>query len=258
MEKSNVKNITLFAHDRVGEYVVEHLLTNCYGDIKNIVLMPSEMNNGNIYLLLEKYKFPKTSIFFYGDSFLEKVSNNPSFFSSTYFFLLWWPKIISSQIIDIPTNGVINLHPSYLPFCKGKDSNFWSIVEDTDFGVSIHLVTPRIDDGPIVFQRKIDKSWLDNGQTLYEKSKKEIVELFIESYSSIKDGKYSLIPQNKDRGSFHLRKELEPKSKIDLEKKYKAKDLLNLLRARTFDGHPACWFESDNEQYEVRISISKK
>ena len=31
-------------------------------------------------------------------------------------------------------------------------------------------------------------------------------------------------------------------SEIDLKKSYKAKDLFNLLRARTFTGKPSCWF----------------
>ena len=43
-----------------------------------------------------------------------------------YFLLLWWPKIISESIINISKKGAINLHPSYLPYCRGKDPNFWT------------------------------------------------------------------------------------------------------------------------------------
>ena len=46
-------------------------------------------------------------------------------------------------------------------------------------------------------------------------------------------------------------------SEIDLGKKYKAKDLLNLLRARTFSGKPSCWFRDEDNKYEVRIKIKK-
>ncbi len=46
-------------------------------------------------------------------------------------------------------------------------------------------------------------------------------------------------------------------SEIDLEKTYKAKDLLNLLRARTFVGKPSCWFYFKKNKYEVRIKIDK-
>ena len=69
-------------------------------------------------------------------------------------FLLWWPKIIKKDLIEIPSSGVINIHPSYLPFCRGKDPNYWALRDDLKFGVSIHKVTPGIDDGPILFRKK--------------------------------------------------------------------------------------------------------
>ena len=48
-------------------------------------------------------------------------------------------------------------------------------------------------------------------------------------------------------------------SKIDINKSYTAKQLLNLLRARTFQGHPSCWFEDvDGQEYEVKIQIKRK
>ena len=46
-------------------------------------------------------------------------------------------------------------------------------------------------------------------------------------------------------------------SEIDLEKSYKAKDLFNLLRARTFMGKPSCWFFFKKSKYEIRIKIDK-
>ena len=46
-------------------------------------------------------------------------------------------------------------------------------------------------------------------------------------------------------------------SEIDLDKSYKAKDLFNLLRARTFIGKPGCWFFFKKSKYEIRIKIDK-
>ena len=44
---------------------------------------------------------------------------------------------------------------------------------------------------------------------------------------------------------------------IDLEKSYKAKDLFNLLRARTFTSKPSWWFFLKKDKNEVRIKIDK-
>ena len=50
-----------------------------------------------------------------------------------------------SKKAKIPKYETINLHPSYLPHFKGKDPNFWSILKDGPYGVSIHRVNKKID-----------------------------------------------------------------------------------------------------------------
>ena len=50
---------------------------------------------------------------------------------------------------------MINLHISYLPYNKGAHPNFWSWVKNTPKGVSIHLISEKIDAGDIIFQKKL-------------------------------------------------------------------------------------------------------
>ena len=75
--------------------------------------------------------------------------------------------------------------------------------------------------------------------------------------SNIRKGQFETVIQD-GGGSFHLADELEPASEIVLDKKYEGRHLLNLLRARTFDNHPSCYFEENGQIYEVRVSINKK
>lgn len=173
------------------------------------------------------------------------------------FILAWWPYIIKEPLISIPRLGCLNLHPSLLPYNRGKDPNFWSLVEETPFGVSIHFVDAGIDSGDIVFQAPIATSWEDTGKSLYDKSLHAIVKLFIENFDQIKRGHLPRRAQQLEQGSFHRRAELEPASQIELDKTYRARDLLNLLRARTFYPHPAAWFVDQGEKFEVRVEIKK-
>lgn len=174
-------------------------------------------------------------------------------------FLVWWPSIIRPALIELPQNGFINTHPSLLPYNRGKHYNFWALVERAPFGVSLHFVEPGIDCGDVVAQLPIPYGWEDNGETLYQKAVLAMVELFKESYPMIRVGNISRSPQNIDQGSFHFAKELDEASRIELDKNYTASSLLNLLRARTFQGHPACWFEDgDGSVYEVRVEIRRK
>ncbi len=173
-------------------------------------------------------------------------------------YLVWWPMIIKSPLLELPKAGFINTHPSLLPFNRGKHYNFWALVDQTPFGVTLHFADESIDTGDIIVQRSIPYTWEDSGASLHYKAIEETINLFKDSYPEIRQLNIPRQKQDPDKGSFHLVKELGPASHIDLGKQYLARDLLNLLRARTFEGHPACWFEADGREYEVRIEIKEK
>ena len=93
---------------------------------------------------------------------------------------------ISKDIIDYMSGRIINLHISYLPFNKGADPNFWSFVDDTPKGVSIHKVSETIDDGDILIQRMLclDQS-LSLRQT-YDILSVKMNEMFMQNWQRIK------------------------------------------------------------------------
>ncbi len=172
--------------------------------------------------------------------------------------LAWWPMLIKQPLIGLPKCGFINTHPSLLPHNRGKHYNFWALVEQSPFGVSLHFVDEAIDSGDIVAQTEIEYSWEDNGATLYAKAQSAIVPLFMQTYPSIRTLDIPRCKQDLKSGSFHDSREIDQASQIDLERQYRARDFLNLLRARTFPGNPACWFRNGDEEYEVRIEIKRK
>lgn len=171
--------------------------------------------------------------------------------------LAWWPKILKSPLLDAPRLGFVNTHPSLLPHNRGKHYNFWALVEQAPFGVTLHRVDSGVDTGDIVAQAPIDYDWCDTGETLYNKAQAAMLELFCKTYPVLRTEKDESKPQNAGAGSFHRASELESASKIELDARYRARDLLNLLRARTFEGHPGCWFEEDGSRYEISIKIRK-
>ncbi len=171
--------------------------------------------------------------------------------------LAWWPHIIKQPLISLPRLGCLNFHPSLLPRNRGKHYNFWSLVEESPFGVTLHFVTEGVDDGDIAFQAAIATTWEDTGKTLYLKAQEEIVALFKRSFPQILTGDIPRVEQQLWQGSFHKAAELEAASQIDLDRKYTARELLNLLRARTFLPHPAAWFVEGGQKYEVRVQINR-
>lgn len=170
-------------------------------------------------------------------------------------FLAWWPYLIRGRILSAAP-VILNTHPSLLPYCRGKDPNFWAIVECAPFGVTLHHVNHRIDAGEIAFQREISVSWLDTGKSLYQRALVEMKKLIEEALPTIVNGAIPSTAQGAG-GSLHYRRELEPASVIDLDEPTTARALLNLLRARTFEPHPACRFFDSGDTYEVRVNIRR-
>jgi len=116
--------------------------------------------------------------------------------------LIWWPFIIKSPLLEFPKNGFLNTHPSLLPNNKGKNPNFWSIVEGRPFGVTLHKIDSGIDTGPIIEQKEIQYDWTDTGGSLYKKALSEMIELFKATYPKIRLQISNVKHQSGD-GSFH-------------------------------------------------------
>ena len=49
---------------------------------------------------------------------------------------------------------IINLHVSYFNFNRGSHPNFWSFIEGTPKGVSIHEINEIIDSGNLILRKK--------------------------------------------------------------------------------------------------------
>jgi methionyl-tRNA formyltransferase len=172
--------------------------------------------------------------------------------------LAWWPMILGPEVIGATRLGFLNVHPSLLPHQRGKDPNFWAITERSPYGVTIHHVDVGIDSGDIAFQRPLDVGWEDTGETLHRRAMSAAIELVDEHLDRILRGNVPRQPQDpSEKGSFHRRSELDAASRIDLDGSYRARDLLDLLRARTYPGHPSAWFVDDGERYEVRVEVRR-
>ncbi len=169
--------------------------------------------------------------------------------------LAWWPRIIKGHLLTLPARGWLNFHPSLLPYGRGKNPNFWTLVDETPFGVTLHFIDAGVDTGPIVVQREIPVSWEDTGGSLYLQAREAIVDLFEESIDAILDGRLSGIPQDLDDGTAHRSADLDPASVIDLDVPIPPRRLFNTIRGRMYPPHPTACFYENGRRYDVEILI---
>lgn len=116
--------------------------------------------------------------------------------------------IIKQDIIDNSKNPIINLHISYLPFNRGADPNFWSWLENTPKGVTIHQIDKGLDTGNIFIQKEIKFEGNETLASSYDILRKEIENLFIENFDNIIKG--NIFPKKQEgKGTYHSKKDLE-------------------------------------------------
>ncbi|OGZ27279.1 MAG: hypothetical protein A2427_01075 [Candidatus Nealsonbacteria bacterium RIFOXYC1_FULL_40_7] len=118
--------------------------------------------------------------------------------------------LIRENILKIlRSNRIINLHISYLPYNRGSNPNFWSIVEQTPCGVTIHRVDQGLDTGPILSQIRI--TFPDESITLaesYQILHRGIQRLFKQKWLDIKQNNLRARIQPKG-GTKHTIKDFE-------------------------------------------------
>jgi len=104
--------------------------------------------------------------------------------------------IISDDILKHYPDTAVNLHISLLPWNRGADPNFWSFVENTPKGVTIHYLDKGVDTGDIIVQKQVEFSEKDTLHTSYLKLHEEIQNLFKQHWAKIRIGKCPRISQN--------------------------------------------------------------
>lgn len=120
--------------------------------------------------------------------------------------------ILSSQ------NPIINLHISYLPWNRGADPNYWSWVENSPKGVTIHAIDEGIDTGDIFTQKEVNFSENETLSSSYNKLKNEIEDLFVNNFENIIKGR--ILPKKQQKGgSLHYMKDFPGERSWDLKVK---------------------------------------
>jgi len=96
----------------------------------------------------------------------------------------------------------INLHISYLPWNRGADPNFWSWIDDTPKGVTIHYLDAGIDTGDIIVQEKVVLNPSSTLRSSYNDLHKAMIVMFKDYWPLIRRGSLGRHRQN-GKGTYH-------------------------------------------------------
>jgi methionyl-tRNA formyltransferase len=176
-----------------------------------------------------------------------------------YIICVHFPYILRRPVLDAAKAGVLNLHPSYLPYNRGWHTPTWAILDGTPAGASLHFVDESLDTGDLVCQKQAEIDLSDTAHTLYVKLKLLEVQVFKEGWQRIKEGRARRIPQAAGSATAHRRQSLfDPAvQRIELDAVVRTADFLQRLRALTTSRlDEAAYFEAGNRKYRVQVTIT--
>ena len=98
------------------------------------------------------------------DAFDQALQHCVQEFKPDYIVLAGFMRILGSAFIHAYNNKILNIHPSLLPNYKGLNTYQRAMNNgETEHGVSIHIVTPELDDGPVLIRGRYA---IEEGDTL--------------------------------------------------------------------------------------------
>jgi methionyl-tRNA formyltransferase len=109
---------------------------------------------------------------------------------------VYWATIFSAEILARAKRYNINLHTAPLPEYGGCHSYSHAILNgDTEYGTTLHFMSPRVDRGDIIHVRRLPIFGDDTARTLYDRTIRESLAMFKECLPSILEGSAIGVPQ---------------------------------------------------------------
>lgn len=129
-------------------------------------------------------------------------------------------EILKQIDIDKAKEVAVNLHMAPLPEYRGCNQFSFAIIDKKkEFGTTLHVMTPGIDDGDIIAERRFvvkENCWVEE---LYKKTFEESKLLFVNQIVSIINNQFKTQKQSSliaERGSsYHFRNEIKALKIID-------------------------------------------
>lgn len=161
-------------------------------------------------------------------------------------------KILPSSLLNLKNILFINIHASLLPRWRGAAPIQRAIMNmDSETGISIMKIEPKLDSGPVMLQSKINI----NADTNYEELSKEMSNIgakkILDAFKLIKENKAKFIPQNETKVTY-AKKIQKIEAKVNWNED--AKKIVAKINA--LHPNPGCWFELNG--LRVKIIKAKK
>ena len=115
-----------------------------------------------------------------------------------------WRERLEKETFNLPTIASVNVHPSLLPKYRGPNPYLQNIIKGEKYsGVTLHLVTEKFDNGPILKQEKVEILDSDTSQELRDRSVRTARKLVTELISDLDNKVLTPVAQNEKLATYY-------------------------------------------------------
>jgi phosphoribosylglycinamide formyltransferase 1 len=102
-------------------------------------------------------------------------------------------RLVGAPLLEAFPNAILNIHPSLLPAFPGVDAQRQALTHGVKVsGVTVHLVTPELDAGPIILQRTVDVHDDDTPESLAARILVEEHRVYPEAVRMVLSGEWTI------------------------------------------------------------------
>lgn len=115
----------------------------------------------------------------------------------------YYRDMIPTEVLDQVPMGAFNLHGSLLPRYRGRVSVHWAIIMgESRTGATLHVMTPRPDDGAMVDQEEIPILFQDSSRDVMERLAEGAYNLVKRALPLLEDGSFKATEQDHSRATY--------------------------------------------------------
>ena len=148
-------------------------------------------------------------------------------------FSLEFDRIVRTQ--KFASDRLYNIHFSDLPRYRGTNMTIWPLLHGEDrAGVTLHWMTPGIDDGPIIDQKLFEVSVDETSQELYMRFLREGFVLFRTWCERAIRGEVPRLHQDEENATYFSREDMDYRRARVLTLDMNAQEIVRRARAFNF------------------------
>lgn len=176
-------------------------------DVLAVVTQPDRPGNRGVVVFspIKKYAIAHGIPFLQYEKIRSEGVSDLKNLNADIFVTAAYGQILSREILDIPTYGIINIHASLLPKYRGSSPIQWALIKgERETGVTIMQTAEGLDTGDILLQKSIAISPSDTAGTLFDKLGILGAEALLEYLSALDKGnKIAPVKQDESKSSYY-------------------------------------------------------